>query len=80
MSLSLLKTGIRENSLADWFSRHECTFGYCKIMELIFRKNGVLKALYSERDTVVISAKAKTPSWFVLMVASVNVQMIFVNS
>lgn len=66
--------------LAGWFTEHECTYGYCKVMELIFKKYGVPEALYSDRDTVFISAKAKTPSQFALMMASLNIQMIFANS
>ena len=66
--------------LAGWFSENECTYGYCRVMDLIFRKHGIPESLYSDRDTVFISAKAKTPSQFAMMMAELDIRMIFANS
>lgn len=68
--------------LSGWFAKHECTYGYCKMMDLILRKHGIPEALYTDRDSVFVSSKGeeRTPSQFAMMMSSVHIEMIYANS
>ena len=68
--------------LAGWFTPHECTYGYCRMMDLILRKHGIPMALYSDKDSVFVSTKGEenTPSQFALMMVKIHIEMIYANS
>lgn len=39
--------------LAGWFTKNECMYGYCKMMEIIIKNKGVPKCLYSDRHSIL---------------------------
>ncbi len=43
--------------VAGWFMATECTRGYCCMMNELINYYGIPEALYSDRDTVFVSAK-----------------------
>lgn len=65
--------------LAGWFTKNECMFGYCKMMELIIRKKGIPMAIYSDKHTIFKSPEGHTTS-FGLMMEKLGIEMIFANT
>ena len=65
--------------LAGWFTKNECMFGYCKIMELIIRKKGIPIAIYSDKHAIFKSSEVNTTS-FGLMMEKLGIEMIFANT
>lgn len=57
--------------LAGWFTKNECMFGYCKIMELIIRKKGIPIAIYSDKHTIFKSSEGNTTSFGLMWKSSV---------
>lgn len=68
--------------IAGWFMPHECTYGYCKMMELVLKNHGIPEALYSDRDSVFVSNKGETPSpsQFAIMMSELHIEIIYANS
>jgi len=66
--------------LAGYFMPTECTRGYCHVIKAIIEEYGIPKSLYSDKDSVFISAKAKTLSQFGMMMDDLNIRMILANS
>ena len=66
--------------LAGWFMPTECQSGYCHMMRLEIEKNGIPKAIYSDRHTIFKNIKDGSKTQFGLMMDRLGIRMIFAGS
>lgn len=66
--------------LAGWFMETECTRGYCRMMNELINYYGIPEALYSDKDTVFVSAKGGGETEFSRMIHGLNIKTILANS
>ena len=65
--------------LAGWFTKNECMYGYCKMMELLIKKKGIPLAIYSDKHTIFKSPEGNITSFGVMM-DKLCIEMIFANT
>ena len=65
--------------LAGWFTKYECMYGYCKMMELLIKKKGIPLAIYSDKHTIFKSPEGNITSFGVMM-DKPGIEMIFENT
>ena len=65
--------------LAGWFTKNECMYGYCKMMELLIKKKGIPLAIYSDKHTIFKSPEGNITSFGVMM-DKLGIEMIFANT
>lgn len=65
--------------LAGWFTKNECMYGYCKMMELLIKKKGIPLAIYSDKHTIFKSPEGNITS-FGLMMDKLGIEMIYANT
>lgn len=66
-------------TLAGWFTKEECQYGYIKIMRLILEKYGIPLKLYSDKHTI-FKANDGNYTQFGLMMKDLGIEMIYANT
>ena len=66
-------------TLAGWFTKDECQYGYIKIMRLILEKYGIPLKLYSDKHTI-FKGKDGNFTQFASMVKDLGIEMIFAGT
>ena len=66
-------------TLAGWFTKDECQYGYIKTMRLILEKFGIPLKLYSDKHTI-FKGKDGNITQFGLMMKDLGIEMIFAGT
>ena len=66
--------------LSGWFTPHECQFGYCMMMKIMFKNHGIPMSLYSDRHTILCNVKDGSATQFSQMMAEAGIEMIYALS
>ena len=76
-SLHLAIDDADSSFLAGWFSEHECQYGYCMMMKILFEKQGMPMAIYSDRHSVLYNDKDGSLTQFAMMMKDFGIEMIY---
>lgn len=66
-------------TLAGWFTKEECQYGYIKIMRLILEKHGIPLKIYSDKHTIFKTIDGKLTQ-FASMMNDLGIEMIYANT
>ena len=66
-------------TLAGWFTKDECQYGYIKIMRLILEEYGIPVKLYSDKHTIFKTIDGKLTQ-FASMMKDLGIEMIYANT
>lgn len=66
--------------LGGWFMETECMRGYARMMIETVSRHGILRSMYSDKDSVFRALKDGSPTQFAFMMRDLGIRMIFAGS